>query len=196
MLEHHLVGLPSDTGLLVAAEGRMCRIGVIAVRPHTSRLNGPAHSVAGVDITRPDTGAKAIERVVGNPQSLGLILEGRHGDDRPEDLLLKHAHSVVSFEYGRLCVESVLETLAHYRPLAAGEHLGSFLACNVEIGEDLLQLLARGLCANHGGWIQWISLFDLRDTFQRAFDEALVDRLLDQGARWAGAHLALVEREH
>ena len=67
---------------------------------------------------------------------------------------------------------------------------------DVDIGEDLLQLLVRGLRADHRRRIERIALLDRLDALQRPFHEPVVDRFLDQRAARAGADLALVEREH
>ncbi|GAB4962453.1 hypothetical protein MAHJHV51_56380 [Mycobacterium avium subsp. hominissuis] len=45
VVEHHLVVLPADAGLLVAAERRVRRIGVIAVHPHPAGLDVAAGRV-------------------------------------------------------------------------------------------------------------------------------------------------------
>src|SRR5665213_4397934 len=45
VVEHHAVVLPPDAGLLVAAEGRMRRVEVIAVGPHTPGLDGATHAI-------------------------------------------------------------------------------------------------------------------------------------------------------
>src|SRR5665213_2218529 len=45
VVEHHRVVLPADTGDLVAAEGRACRVLVVAVGPHAAGLDLAAHLV-------------------------------------------------------------------------------------------------------------------------------------------------------
>src|SRR5690242_9898859 len=59
VVEHHLVRLAADAGLLVAAEGGVRRIGVIAVGPDASGLDGAAEAVAAVRVAAPDAGAQA-----------------------------------------------------------------------------------------------------------------------------------------
>src|SRR5579863_3841469 len=85
VIEHHLVRLAADARLLVTAEGGMRGVGVVAVGPDAPGLDGPTHAVARVGVPRPHTGAEAIKRVVGDLQSLGLVLEGRDGHHRTED---------------------------------------------------------------------------------------------------------------
>src|SRR5438445_9396211 len=64
VIEHHLVRLAADAGLLVAAKGRMRGIGVIAVGPDPAGLDRAAEPVGAVAVAGPDTGAEAVERVV------------------------------------------------------------------------------------------------------------------------------------
>ncbi len=45
--------LAPDAGLLVAAEGRVRRVGVVAVGPHAAGLDGAAEAVAAVDVAAP-----------------------------------------------------------------------------------------------------------------------------------------------
>src|SRR5258708_27155375 len=40
VVQHHLVGLAADARFLVAAEGRVRRVGVVAVGPHAPGLDG------------------------------------------------------------------------------------------------------------------------------------------------------------
>jgi hypothetical protein len=124
------------------------------------------------------------------------LLERRDGDDGSEDLFLKHAHRVVSLEDRRMNVVAVLERAVEHVALAADEHFRALFAADVEVRKDLLELLARRLRADHRAGIERISLLDRFDAFERALHELVVDRLFDQRARRAGAHLALVEREH
>src|SRR5215469_592300 len=65
VVEHDLVVLAADAGLLVAAEGRMGRIEVIAIGPDAAGLDAAAEAIGPVDIAGPNTGAEAVERVVG-----------------------------------------------------------------------------------------------------------------------------------
>ncbi|MPL73764.1 hypothetical protein SDC9_19570 [bioreactor metagenome] len=193
MVEHHLVGLATDARLLVAAEGRMGRIGVIVVDPDAPGLDVAAEAVAGVDVARPDAGAKAIHRVIGDMQRFRLVLEGGHRNDRPEDFLLEHAHLVVALEDRRLDVEAVRELAIEARRVAAHQHLGAFLAADLQVGQDLVLLFLARLGADHGLHQARVALLDRLDPGDGALDEGLVDVFLDQRARRAGADLALIE---
>src|SRR3954468_4321084 len=50
VVQHHLVVLAPDARLLVAAEGRVRRVRVVAVRPHAARLDATAHAERGVHV--------------------------------------------------------------------------------------------------------------------------------------------------
>src|SRR3984885_10210539 len=52
MLQHHLVVLSPNARLLIPAKRRMCRIKVIAVRPHSSRLNRSPKVIRAIQIPR------------------------------------------------------------------------------------------------------------------------------------------------
>src|SRR5690606_34717448 len=104
VIEHHLVRLAADAGLLVAAEGRMGRVGMVAVGPDAAGLDVAAEAIGAVPVAGPDAGAEAVERVVGDLERFLLVLEGRDRDDGAEDLLLEDAHLVVALEDRRLDV--------------------------------------------------------------------------------------------
>lgn len=46
----------------MAAERRMCRIGVVAVRPYSTSLNRAAETIRACAVACPDTGAQAVQR--------------------------------------------------------------------------------------------------------------------------------------
>jgi hypothetical protein len=50
MVEHHLVVLPPETRFLVATKGRVRRIEVVAIGPHSSRLDAAAEAIGAVDV--------------------------------------------------------------------------------------------------------------------------------------------------
>src|SRR3977135_4365702 len=66
VLEHHLVVLPADTGLLVPAEGGVRRVGVVAVGPYPAGLDAATGAVGGVDVPGPHAGAQPVQGVVGD----------------------------------------------------------------------------------------------------------------------------------
>src|SRR5690349_6064159 len=65
VVEHHLVVLAPDAGLLVPTERGVRRVLVVAVRPHPAGLDVAAGTVGGVAVARPHPGAEAVQGVVG-----------------------------------------------------------------------------------------------------------------------------------
>src|SRR5580692_8274358 len=102
MIEHHLVVLPPDTGLFVAAESGVRGIQVVAIHPNSACLDTPSEAMAAVRVSAPNTRAQAIERIVSDGERLALIAERRYGEHRSEDLFLEDAHFVVAAEDGGL----------------------------------------------------------------------------------------------
>ncbi|CFW91781.1 Uncharacterised protein [Bordetella pertussis] len=175
----------------------MRRIQVIAIGPHPAGLDAAAHAVGPRAVAAPDARAQAVERVVGHGDGLFLVLEGGHRRDRPEDFLLEDAHAVLAQQHGRLDIETLVQPARqHVVTRAAGQALRALLAADIDIGQDLVHLHLRDLCAHHGAGIERMAGLDGLHPRDGLLDEALVDRLLDQDARRAGADLALVEREH
>lgn len=81
--------------------------------------------------------------------------------------------------------------------LATGQQLRTFALGDFQVGQDLVKLLLGRLGADHGVGVQRVATLDRLDLLHHHFHEVVVDRLLHQGARWAGAHFALVEeRQH
>src|SRR5260370_19526282 len=95
MIQHHLVRFRADAGLLVAAECRMRRIRVKAVRPNPSGLDAAAEAIGHVEVAGPYAGTEAVQRVVGDLERLSRCIEGRHRNHGSEDLLLETAHLAV-----------------------------------------------------------------------------------------------------
>ena len=160
MVEHHLVVLAPDAGLLVAAERGVRRVLVVAVRPDPAGLDLATGPVGLRTVARPDAGAEPVEGVVGDLERVVLVVEAGHRDDRAEDLLLEDPHRVVALEDRRLDVVAAGQVAAELGPRAAGEHLGALLAADVEVGQDLLELVVRGLRADHGVGVERVALLD------------------------------------
>src|SRR5215470_9951207 len=66
VLEHHLVVLAADAGLLVPAEGRVRGVEVVAVCPDPAGLDGAPQVVGGVHVPGPDASAQPVQGVVGD----------------------------------------------------------------------------------------------------------------------------------
>ena len=186
--------LAADAGGLVAAERGVGRVLVVAVGPHAAGLDRAAHPVGPVGVARPDAGAEAVERVVGDLERLGVVGERGHREHRAEDLLLEDPHLVVALEDGRLEVVAAVQLAAELGAVAADQQLGALLQPDLAVALDLLELRRRdlrrrasstGRAGGPGG--------SRAIRCQAALHELVVDRLVDQRARRAGADLALVE---
>src|SRR6059058_469050 len=64
VVEHHLVVLAADAGLLVATERGVRGVGVVAVGPDSACLDVATGPVGGVAVAAPHACAKTVERVV------------------------------------------------------------------------------------------------------------------------------------
>src|SRR5450755_1328431 len=135
MTQHHLVRLAAETRLFVAAECRMRGIEMVAVGPHTSGLHLTAHTVCGVANARPYGGAQSVHSVVRDFDRVLNRLELRDGNHGTENLLLEHAHLVMTDEDSRLNVVAVFEVVRQVRLFAAGGTEGAFLLADFDVFE-------------------------------------------------------------
>ena len=195
MVQHHLVVFAANARFLVAAKRGVRGVGVVAVGPHAPGLDGAAHAVGHVAVAAPHTGAQAVQRVVGNGQGLGLVLEGGHGQHGAEDFFLEDAHLVVALEQRGLHVVAAFQVAAQVGLAATGQHFGAFLLAQLQVRQDLGELLFAGLRAHHAVGVQRVLVLDGGHALEHTLHELVVDAFLDQRTRWAGADLALVERE-
>jgi hypothetical protein len=109
MVEHHLVVLTPNARFLVAAEGRMRRIEVVAIGPYSSRLDAAAHAIGTIDVAGPHARAETVKRFVGDLKRVGLVLEGGHRE-----------HGALS-RYRRLVAENVAGNKLHAAADAAAQ---------------------------------------------------------------------------
>src|SRR5581483_4648200 len=70
VVEHHAVVLASHARGLVAAEGGMRRVVVVAVRPHTAGLDRTTHPERATAVKGPDAGAEPVQGVVRDRERL------------------------------------------------------------------------------------------------------------------------------
>jgi hypothetical protein len=120
----------------------------------------------------------------------------RDRDHRAEDLLLEHAHLVVALEHRRRDVVAAGEIAAERDALAAEADPRALLLADVDVAQDLLELIVGRLGADLGVGVERIAGDEAAGARHRQLEELAVDLLVDQRARRARAHLALVEREH
>jgi hypothetical protein len=76
--------LATEATHLIAAERSVERERAIGVDPDRPRANGVGHPVRPLDVLRPDTGGKAVIRVVGLANQLLLVLERDDREDGPK----------------------------------------------------------------------------------------------------------------
>ena len=158
--------LAPDARDLVAAEGRVRGIEVVAVRPDTARLDAAAHAERLARVARPDAGAEAVHRVVRDLERLLLGLERRHREHGAEDLLLEDPHLVVALEDRRLEVVAARQLAVEHVPLAADQQLGALLEADLDVALDLLELRGRHLGADLRLGVEWMALLDRGDPLE------------------------------
>ena len=168
-------------------------VGVVAVGPDAAGLDGAAHAVGDVAVAAPHAGAQAVERVVGNGQGFGFVLEGGHGQHGAENFFLEDAHFVVSLEQRGLHVVAAFQVTAQVRLCATGQQFCAFLLAQIKVRQDLGELLFGGLRTHHAVGVERVDVLDGGHALQDAFHELVVNAFLDQCARGAGADFALVK---
>ena len=97
-------------------------------------------------------------------------------------------------EDGRLEVVAVRQIAVEDVAVAADQQLRALVDADLDVVGDLLELVRRDLRADLRRRVERVALADRRDPLEAAAHELVVDRLLDQRPRRAGADLALVER--
>src|SRR5947209_2012840 len=137
--------LATNSGNLVATKGCMSRVLVIAVGPHAACFERPAHAICFGHVASPTASTQTVQGVVGEGERLLLIFEGRHRQDRTENLLLEHAHLVLSLQDGGLEVVASRQFPIEMVALAANQKLSAFVEADVDVALDLLDLRARHL---------------------------------------------------
>ena len=171
-------------------------VGVVVVHPHTTRLDRSRHLVEFMCIPRPNAGTQPVGGIVRDGDGLFRVLEGGHGQHWSEDLFLEDAHLVVALEHGGLDVIPRGEVALQLRRSTTREHLGTFLLADIDVAEDLLVLVIAGLCAKHGSTIQRTAELHGFHARDHTLHELVVDALVYQQTRRAGADLTLVQAEH
>src|SRR3984893_13936311 len=109
------------------------------IDPHPPSLNGAAKTIGARAIAGPHSGPESIERIVSDRKRLFIVLEFCHGENGAKYFFLEDAHLVVAFEDRRLDIKSAGKLGPHIGARAANQHLGAFLAADIEIGENFFQ---------------------------------------------------------
>ena len=102
----------------------------------------------------------------------------------------------MALEDGRLDVVAVASSPGAVARLPPVSTLAPSSLADVDVGEDLLELVVGGLRADHRRRVERVALHDLLHALDGTLHEGVVDALLHERARRAGANLALVEGEH
>src|SRR5258706_11404380 len=110
MVEHHFMILPAEAGFFITAEGGVCRIGMVAVDPYAAGLDRSWNLVEFVCVPCPYSGAKAVERIVGDLYGFFGAAEGGDTTYGAEDLFLEDTHFIVAFEEGGLDIVAMFES--------------------------------------------------------------------------------------
>src|SRR5688572_9266455 len=147
-----------------------------------------------LEVPGPDTRRKSIARAVGIGNRLLGRIEGRDGDDGPEDLLLHHAPlAVEAGDHGRLQEVTVPDALREIPgTLSADENGAPFFSRELDVAFDLAKVRLADERAHVGRSVLRVSDPELLRPLQKAVDELLVDRFLDEETRSAEADLPLV----
>ena len=169
---------------------------MVAIGPHPTSLDATAHAIGARPVAGPYACAQTVERVIGDRQRVGLILEGGDRQYGAKDFLLENPHLVMALEDGGRHIIALAQIALMAGAFAAGQHLRAFFATDGDVGQDLFQLVVGRLRADHRRWIERAALLDGLHPRDGPFDEPVVDRFLNERATGAGADFALVQREH
>src|SRR6185503_5798521 len=117
---------------------------------------------------------------------LGLVLERDDRDDRPEDLLLGHAHRVVHLREHRRRIEGAVAV----ERVAAGYYLDAFLAAGLDEAVHLVAVRLRDERAHLRLLVERVAGLHPARRLREAVDDRVVERLLDEDPRARVAALA------
>src|SRR4051794_16436456 len=118
----------ADAGHLEPAERRLV-VALHRVDSDVATAQLPRDPVAAHRIRGPDVVVEPERGAVRQRDSLVLVVEGLHDDDRTEELLLRHPHLVL--HTGEERRRDVIAGLG-LRPRAAGDELGAVLPTRIE----------------------------------------------------------------
>ena len=93
--------LASQAGLLEAAERRPVPDRGVGVDTEVARLDRACHAQGATDVAGEDRPRQAVLRVVGEPDRVGLVVEGHDRDERAEHLLAPHGRLRVLGDHDR-----------------------------------------------------------------------------------------------
>lgn len=170
--------LTTPSRLLEAAEWDLVRQEGVLINPHGTSLQLPDRTL-NLGVVRGVNGSsKAVVGVIGNLDSLGLVLEANERCNWTEDLLLADLHVHVNITKDSRSHKVALVSEAS----AASDELGLLLAL-LDVGKNLVELQLADLWALEGLWVLDVSDLEGLCGSNKEFEELVVDRVLDQDTR-------------
>ncbi len=186
--------LTANSGLLEATERRILLEIVVSVDPDRAGLESVGHVDGLIEICGVDTGSQAVLGVVGLLHELIDRLEGQDNGDGAEDLLpgqlgvLGHVVEHGGLDKEALCADSA----------APGQALETGLLGDVQVVQDGLELVGRGLCALVNALLEGISDLQVLNGGLELAEEVPVPLFvggLDVDPASGAAHLTAVEED-
>src|SRR5688500_2226061 len=164
------------------------------VDPHRPALDRRGDPMGLLEVPGPDARRKSIARAVGIGNRLLGRIEGRDGDDGPEDLLLHDAPLAVEARDHRRLQEVTVPDALREIPgtLSADEKGAPLLSRERDIAFDLAKVRLADERAHVGRSVLRVPDPELLRPLEKALDEVFVDRSLDEQTRSAEADLPLV----
>src|SRR5579863_2094258 len=134
-LKRIVAAISSDSRSLHPPERRGKMAHILGVHPDHPSLEIARYSVRTADVARPDVTGQPILNVIGDADSLRLILEGDKSQMGTEDLFLRNLHSD-----GSASVKGWFHVVTHaiHRARAPDDYLGASVARLCRIREHFL----------------------------------------------------------
>src|SRR5947207_7692269 len=132
--------LAAEARLLVAAERDAGERRVRRVDPNRPGLDPAREAMAARGIARPHRRHQPVAHVVRDADRILLVLERDHGDDRPEDLLLRNSHGALDLRQHSGLVEGAPAVALR---LTTRDDLGALLPTLLDEAVHLVAMLGR-----------------------------------------------------
>src|SRR6185436_16778693 len=139
----HLSPVPR---LLITTEGRRCIEHIERIDPNNSRFDLLREAVRTRDVSGPNSRGETVNRVVCLLEQIVFVFETDHRHNRTKNLFLGDAHTILHFRKDRGTEEvTFLKVGRELWRLATGDHRRTFLASDIDVALDAIQLLFRNL---------------------------------------------------
>src|SRR5579859_2631169 len=147
-----------DAAAFIAAEGGFGMHAVAGVDGDHACADAPGDADAASEVARPDRARKAVGGIVGDAQRLLFAVEGDGADDRPENLVLGHAHSIVDVcQHRRLQVEAFFAAWDAWDAATGANQRRALLLAERDVVERKLALSGRDHRAKLGLFIERVA---------------------------------------